>query len=1038
MRVAVVTPRMASGERGGAEALYSGLLHAFRSAGHDADEVAVRSDESSFDSILESYARCYALDLHGYDLVVSTKAPTFMVSHRHHVSYLLHTIRVFYDMFDVEYGKGTPDQQAQRRAIHTLDRFGLRPGRVRRHFSNGHTTYRRLIAASRWWRDAGFRALHHPPALSGFRHPQGQDYILMPGRLHRWKRVQLVIEAYRHLKRNVPLLITGTGEDEAALRRLAGGDPRIRFLGAVDDSTLVDLYADALLVPFVPLQEDYGLVTVEAFRSGKPVLTCTDSGEPLAFVRDGETGYVVAPDPKAIAARLTHAIDHRRQAARMGLRGRQRVEGLAWEPIVDALTGARRSRPTRRVRTTPARTDQFQVAVLDMQPIDPPLGGGRLRLLGLYHALGANLPTTYVGTYDWPGEQPRRHRLSPTLEEIDVPLSEAHFAAAAAWQRRADANVIDTAFPHLAHKSPEFVRTARRQAADAAIVVFSHPWIYPLVKDVLDRRRQLIVYDSHNVEGLLRLRLLGQTPFARQVATHAAVLERELCQAADLVLACSHDDRLLFHELYDVPFDRCVVVPNGTFTASIVPADHSRRAAAKEALSLPPGPVALFLASLYAPNVEAALFINETLAPALPGVTFAICGDVGECLANRAIAPNVRLAGVVDDEGKRQYLAAADIAVNPMFVGSGTNIKLLDFMAAGLPVVTTAVGARGIQTGTDSAFALASRDDFAATIERVLGNEPQAASLAAAGRRAAGERYSWERISPMLGSLLHRRRAALGQAPPAVSVIVPTYERHDGIVALMECLARQTMRHFEVIVVDQSARPWSPDPALPFDLLYIHTDIKGAIHARNTGAFHARGAVLAFTDDDCRPDADWLQAGLRYFEETGVVGVEGSILSDRAHDERYRPVTNLGFEGIGFMTANLMLRRDVFAAIDGFDPQFDRPHFREDTDLAWRALEHGTIPFGADVRVYHPPQPRTVEREALAARMRFFEKDALLLKKHPDRYRTLFLREAHYERTPGFGDHLLRGAAKYRVPIDDFYLSRCARAAEHESRPRDE
>ena len=43
----------------------------------------------------------------------------------------------------------------------------------------------------------------------------------------------------------------------------------------------------------------------------------------------------------------------------------------------------------------------MNVCVLDMQPISPPVGGGRLRLLGLYHALGANLPATYVGTYDW-------------------------------------------------------------------------------------------------------------------------------------------------------------------------------------------------------------------------------------------------------------------------------------------------------------------------------------------------------------------------------------------------------------------------------------------------------------------------------------------------------------------------------------------------------------------------------------------------------------------------------------------------------------
>ena len=1025
MKVAIVTPRMASGERGGAEVLYSGLLEAFRMAGHDAHEVGVHTDESNFTAILESYARCYALDLREYDLVISTKAPTFMLSHPNHVSYLLHTVRVFYDMFEAEYGTGTDVRHAQRRAIHALDRFGLRPGRVRRHFSIGRTPYRRLVEASPWWSTIGFHTLHPATTLPGLKPGKSQDYILVPGRLHRWKRVGLIIEAYRRVKRDLPLLITGTGEDEGALRAAAAGDRRIRFLGAVDEPTLVDLYAGALLVPFVPKQEDYGLITIEAFKSAKPVLTCTDSGETLEFVRDRDNGYVVEPDPRAIAERLTHAIDHPRLAARMGERGLTTVAHIAWEPIVEALAGdGRRTRKS--ARPALARTRRFQVAVLDMQPIDPPLGGGRLRLLGLYHDLGEHLPTTYVGTYDWPGERHRHHQLTATLEEIDVPLTDAHFAAAAEWQRRAGGKtIIDTAFPHLAHHSPDYVEAARRHAAAADIVVFSHPWVYPLVKDVLRQRRQLVVYDSHNVEGLLRLRLLGDTPFGAQLAAHGAVLERELCLAADLVLACSHEDRLLFHELYGLPFAKCVVSPNGTFTEAIAAADAARRAAAKQELVLPPGPMALFIASLYPPNVEAAQFINETLAPALPLVTFAICGGVCDSLSNGSVRPNVRLSGVIDDERKRRYLAAADIAVNPMFVGSGTNIKMFDFMAAGLPVVTTAVGARGIQTGAEAAFALASRDDFAAVIASVLGNDTLAAALRTAGRRVVSERYSWERVSRSLGRLLFRHRLAVGRKPPAVSVVVPTYERHDVIGALMECLSRQTLRDFEVIVVDQSASPWTPDPGLPFDLLYLHTDVKGAGQARNTGAFQARGNVLAFTDDDCRPDANWLEAGLRYFQDSGVVGVEGLVVSDRANDERYRPVTNVGFEGIGFMTANLMLKRETFMAIDGFDPQFDQP-FREDTDLAWRALEHGTIPFGADVCVYHPPQPRAIEREAQAARARFFEKDALLLKKHPERYRALFLREAHYERTPGFREHLMRGAAKYQVQIDEFYLSRCA------------
>ena len=99
--------------------------------------------------------------------------------------------------------------------------------------------------------------------------------------------------------------------------------------------------------------------------------------------------------------------------------------------------------------------------------------------------------------------------------------------------------MIDVAFPHLAHHSPEYVQAARTHAASADVVVFSHPWVYPLVKDLLRQRPQLVVYDAQNVEGVLRLELLRDDPFGARLATHVAALERDLCRAADLVLTCS-------------------------------------------------------------------------------------------------------------------------------------------------------------------------------------------------------------------------------------------------------------------------------------------------------------------------------------------------------------------------------------------------------------------------------------------------------------------------------------------------------------------
>jgi glycosyltransferase involved in cell wall biosynthesis len=1034
MKIGLVVPTMASGERGGAEALYAGLLEALHATGNNVEQVEVAIDESTFEAVVASYLACFDLDLSAYDMVISTKAPTYMVQHPNHVSYLLHTLRVYYDMFEREYGTGTSEQRRQRALIHQLDLKALHPDHIKRFFANGRETFERLYAADLAWRTVPFRALHHPPALDGFREPTGQDYLYMPGRLHRWKRADLVIRALAYVERDIRLVISGSGEDEPMLRELAERDPRIQFVGRIQDSEVLDLYAGALAVPFVPQHEDYGLVTIEAFRSQKPVITCTDSGEPTRFVRNYQTGFVVEPDAGAIAEKITYLVDHRAHAAKMGRNGRAAVAHIQWAPIVAALLndGARTHRAVApRTRGFAEHRPTYNVAVLDMQPIEPPVGGGRVRLLGLYHGLGPELPTRYFGTYDWPGEAFRRLQLSDTLEEITVPLSNAHFVAAGELAERAGGKtIIDVAFPRQAHLSPDYLNTVGDGVDEAEIVVFSHPWIYPLVKDRLQRQRQLVVYDAHNIEGLLRMSLLDDGGVGSELVQDVVAMERALCQTADLVLACSHEDRRLFHELYGIPYAKMLIAPNGTFTRRLRPADARRRRQAREQLGLSDigdTPIALFLGSLYPPNAEAAEFIVRTVAPALPGVIFAICGGVGAALdtllGGAKRVANVLVSGPLSDEERALYLASANVALNPIFSGSGTNVKMFDFMAAGLPLVATPVGARGIPSTSEEAFLVRAPADFAAGTHQLLSDDAYAEGLAGRGSRLVEQSFSWERISAQLGARLHRARARLGNAASAFSVVIPTYNRHDRLYRLMDCLLAQTYRDFEVIIVDQTAAPWQvPNHVLAgLDILYLHTDIRGAINARNTGAFHARGDVIAFTDDDCQPTPDWLEHGAAYFTDPGVVGVEGLVQGDRRDDPKFRPVTNQGFEGLGFMTANLLVRRETFSALDGFDVQFDHPHFREDTDLGWRLLDHGKVPFAQDVRVFHPSHRRDNERESLQERNRFFEKDALLLRKHPRRYRELFLKEGHYRWNPGFREHFLRGAEKYGVRVDEFY-----------------
>jgi glycosyltransferase involved in cell wall biosynthesis len=334
-RVAVVTPISASGAVGGAERFYRGLRDALDAAGLEAVLVEDTCDETNFDTIMSSYLRFYDLDLSRFDGVISTKAPTYAVRHPNHVCYLVHTVRVFYDMFDREFPKPPLALHSQRRRIQELDSAALSPLRLKASYAIGEEVAARLSA----FNDLTATVLHPPTSLSGFRSGAFR-HVLLPGRLHRWKRVDLAIAAMRHVSSDIELIIPGSGEDAERLHMMAAGDPRIHFPGRVSDAALLDLYAESLVVLFLPEREDLGLVTFEAFLSGKPVITCTDSGEPARLVRDRESGFICLPKPRAIATKIEELAAAPSRAALMGAAGAASIGHITWPTVAATLAGA--------------------------------------------------------------------------------------------------------------------------------------------------------------------------------------------------------------------------------------------------------------------------------------------------------------------------------------------------------------------------------------------------------------------------------------------------------------------------------------------------------------------------------------------------------------------------------------------------------------------------------------------------------------------------------------------------------------------------
>ncbi len=646
---------------------------------------------------------------------------------------------------------------------------------------------------------------------------------------------------------------------------------------------------------------------------------------------------------------MKYICEEKSHSAEMGRSGRSLIEKINWPEVVEKLLNASFDE---NIGETGQQT-RLRATVLDMQPIEPPVGGGRLRLLGLYHNLHELFQTEYIGSYDWPGEKWRRLAHSETLSETTVPLSTEHFKAAAKLSRKTNnKTVIDLAFPQLGHLSEEYLDTAIDHVIRSDIVVFSHPWVFPLVSRYL-RPDQLIVYDSQNVEGYLRAQLLDrQEPSEYALLSEVVNAEYSLLRRADIVLACSQEDIELFVSIFEIDPGKFRLVPNGVMASSITPVAHSKKAELKSVMGIGKDRIcAVFIGSSYGPNLEAARFIIDDLAQKYSEIQFVIGGGVGDAI-HTEVPANVLVTGQLSEEDKVKWLGAADIAINPMFSGSGTNIKMFDFLAAGLPTLATPIGARGIPMVNPPPYIKAEPDSFADQLKKLVGNEVARDALKLDSRRFVEQYFSWERISSRTGKLLEMAFRKMG-SEPYFSVIIPTFERAEELSRLLSALEKQTMTEFEVIIVDQS-KDASDASGYDLNIEYCHTDVRGAIHARNYGASLATAEYLAFIDDDCIPDVTWLENARHEFEASSesIVGIEGEIICPESDRSKYRVVTNVGTIGL-YMTANLFVQASAFRLTGGFDIIFDNPHFREDTDLGWRLEDLGGLLRSNRVRVTH-------------------------------------------------------------------------------------
>jgi len=347
MKIAITTVQ-APFVSGGAEFHALNLRNALIKNGHEAEIVTMPFMDNPVDLIEDHIVAARLLDVSKswageVDLCIGLKFPAYFMQHPNKVVWALHQYRAVYELFASEYSMLKDDLIGNKvkSIVTNADNCYLREAK------NIYTNSRNVANRMNKFNNLQAQALYHPcPDMDSFYSKEYGDYILMPSRINITKRQLLAVEAMAHTKENVNLYIVGGADHIYEQKRLTDKihelklKDKVKYFGIVDQEEKFRLYAGARAVLFIPYDEDYGYITLEAMSASRAVITTNDSGGPLEFIENVKTGLVVNPNPEDIAKAIDSFSRSASMAEIMGKAAKKHLDnmGISWNNVVKELT----------------------------------------------------------------------------------------------------------------------------------------------------------------------------------------------------------------------------------------------------------------------------------------------------------------------------------------------------------------------------------------------------------------------------------------------------------------------------------------------------------------------------------------------------------------------------------------------------------------------------------------------------------------------------------------------------------------------------
>lgn len=352
--------------------------------------------------------------------------------------------------------------------------------------------------------------------------------------------------------------------------------------------------------------------------------------------------------------------------------------------------------------------------------VSTPVSGGQIRINRLYTHLSNRYNIVLLCFNN--GPKVKATKITKDFLEISVPKTMQHKTEEERIDRQFVHSAADIINSYMCERNELLVMTAKILYSIADVIIAIHPYMIMLLKELEGKP---VIYESLNTECELKKFLQGH-PLYEALISQVRLVEMTACDKSKFIISVSDDDREKLRQLLENNHKEIFTVQNGVdLKKSDIPDSNPNIKAIFNNR-----PVILFIGSAHPPNIGAVNFIVNGLAPWLPDCCFAIIGSVCERFTQNQ-GQNIVWFGRLDEARKDAVVRNADLALNPMISGSGSNLKIAEYFAAKIPTVTTVTGARGYKIENRKEAIICDLREFQSQIELLLRDKELRERLAA-------------------------------------------------------------------------------------------------------------------------------------------------------------------------------------------------------------------------------------------------------------------------------------------------------------------